>query len=123
MNNATKILAGLAGLTLSVAVQAGQIAPQTNGGASTISASTDCTLITEDVTVNLSANVAGGYNCNTASNVIAFAGCSTAGRKYNNTTNNYIYYGTTKGGSVHADTPSTTCSEGNAETVATNQSS
>lgn len=44
---------------------------------------TDCSLLTEDVTINLSAAVFGSYACNTADNVIGVATCHPQGRKGN----------------------------------------
>lgn len=44
-------------------------------------ATTDCSLLSEDVNINLSANVFGAYACNTADNVIAVATCHPNGRK------------------------------------------
>lgn len=41
----------------------------------------DCSLLTEEVKVNLSANVFGAYACNTTSNVIGVATCHPNGRK------------------------------------------
>jgi len=42
---------------------------------------TDCSLLTEDVTINLSNAVFGAYACNTADNIIAVATCHPSGRK------------------------------------------
>lgn len=43
----------------------------------------DCSLLTEDVTLNLSQNVFGAYACNTTDSVIAVATCHPTGRKGN----------------------------------------
>ena len=43
----------------------------------------DCSLLTEDVTLNLSSNVFGSYACNTAGNIVAVATCHPNGRKGN----------------------------------------
>lgn len=42
---------------------------------------TDCSLLTEDVTINLSNAVFGAYACNTTDNIIAVATCHPSGRK------------------------------------------
>lgn len=42
---------------------------------------TQCSLLTEDVTINLSNAVFGAYACNTADNIIAVATCHPSGRK------------------------------------------
>ena len=44
-------------------------------------ASTDCSLLTEAVTINLSQSVVGAYACNTTDNIIAVATCHPSGRK------------------------------------------
>lgn len=44
-------------------------------------ATTDCSLLTEAVTINLSQSVFGAYACNTADNIIAVATCHPSGRK------------------------------------------
>lgn len=44
---------------------------------------TDCSLLTEDVKVNLSSNVFGAYACNTTRNIIGVATCHPGGRKGN----------------------------------------
>lgn len=46
-------------------------------------ATTDCSLLTEDVTLNLSQSVFGAYACNTTDSVIAVATCHPTGRKGN----------------------------------------
>lgn len=46
-------------------------------------AATDCTLLTEDVTLNLSQSVFGAYACNTNNSVISVATCHPTGRKGN----------------------------------------
>lgn len=44
---------------------------------------TDCSLLTEDVSINLSNSVFGAYACNTTDNVIGIATCHPSGRKGN----------------------------------------
>lgn len=44
-------------------------------------ATTDCSLLTEAVTINLSQSVVGAYACNTTDNIIAVATCHPSGRK------------------------------------------
>lgn len=46
-------------------------------------AAAGCSLLTEDVTLNLSNNVFGAYACNTAANIVAIATCHPNGRKGN----------------------------------------
>lgn len=59
----------------------------------------DCSLLTEQVSINLSSGVAGGYHCATASNIIAVGACHPNGRN-DASNNNYIYTGSSAGGSV-----------------------
>ncbi|MDZ7662341.1 hypothetical protein [Thiohalophilus sp.] len=59
----------------------------------------DCSLLTENVSINLSSGVAGGYHCATASNIIAVGTCHPNGRN-DASNNNYIYTGSSAGGSV-----------------------
>ncbi len=110
------IAGGLAAMSLSMNAAAGTISGSTTGATSTVTSASDCQLLSENVTINLSKQVSAGYACNTTSNVLAFAACHANGRKSG--TNNYIFYGASDGGSVTADTNSGACSAANAQTVA-----
>lgn len=56
-------------------------APITTGTAIDTTAATGCSLLSEQVTVNLSTGVFGAYACNTVANVIGVATCHPNGRK------------------------------------------
>lgn len=71
---------GVVGSTFA-ADDAGTVIP--SGTAITAGAGNDCSLLSEDVTINLSNNVFGAYACNTTDNVIAVATCHPTGRKGN----------------------------------------
>lgn len=68
----------------------------TQGGATTVS-TTNCPLLKEGVTLNLSKDVAGAYACESSTNVIAVSTCHPNGRKVSST-NNYFYTTSSKGG-------------------------
>ncbi len=65
-------------------VSAGVVAADNQGTAipaNGVVATTACSLLSEDVVLNLSAGVKGSYACNTANNVVAVAACHPNGRK------------------------------------------
>lgn len=101
------IAAGLASFGLSMNASAAAIAG-TNAGAVTAITTSNCALLSEDVNINLSANVAAGYACNTGTNIIGVATCHPNGRKPDDT-NNYIFVGSSAGGSVNSATPDSVC--------------
>ena len=96
-----KIAALLFGLALSPSIFAAAIVANAEGEARTIDATADCTLLAENVVINLSRDVPAGYACNADTNVIAFTACHPNGRK---TTAglNYIYGGSSAGGQISA---------------------
>lgn len=94
-----KIAALLFGIALSPSIFAAAIAPNASAADRLISHTDDCTLLAEDVTVNLSRDVPAGYTCNTVNNVIAFAACHPNGRK-NAAGDNFIYAGSSAGGQI-----------------------
>ncbi|MCV2219319.1 hypothetical protein [Thauera sp. Sel9] len=76
-----KLLLSLAlGFGLAGNLMAADNAGTTIAGAVT---TTDCSLLTEDVRLNLSSAVFGSYACNTTDNVIGIATCHPQGRKGN----------------------------------------
>ncbi len=101
------IAAGLAGLGLSMNASAAAIGNNQAGVTTTIGTGA-CSLLSESVDINLSSNVAGGYDCNTTYNVIGVGACHPNGRKPDDT-NNYIYVGSSAGGSVDSATPDSVC--------------
>ena len=95
-----KIAVLLFGLALSPSIFAAAIAANANEAARKID-TTECTLLSEDVTINLSRDVPAGYACNAGTNVITFAACHPNGRK-NADGENYIYGGSSAGGQISA---------------------
>lgn len=79
---------------------AGTIDGGAAGNRATVTAATDCTLLSEDVSLTVSKNVQLGYHCLATTNVIAVAGCHTNGLKAADTTSNTYYIASTKGGAV-----------------------
>nr|WP_298135814.1 hypothetical protein [uncultured Pseudomonas sp.] len=77
------------GVMLSVGIVSGAFAADNagtvipSGTAITAGTGNDCSLLSEDVTINLSNNVFGAYACNTTDNVIGVATCHPTGRKGN----------------------------------------
>lgn len=117
-----KIAALLFGIALSPSIFAAAIAQNASAEDRSISSTDDCTLLAEDVIINLSRDVPAGYACNTGTNVIAFTACHPNGRK---TTDglNYIYGGSSAGGQISAvganGAPSAACDkEGTAASTA-----
>ena len=75
----TKLLLAAAAATFMMAGQANAVTQNISSGAS-ISNVSDCTLLSASVTVSLSNNVKGGYNCDdTANQMLYFGTCSVAG--------------------------------------------
>ena len=94
-----KIAALLFGIALSPSIFAAAIAPNASAADRLIAFEDDCTLLAEDVTVNLSRDVPAAYSCNTGNNVIAFAACHPNGRKTPDGLN-FIYAGSSAGGQI-----------------------
>lgn len=77
-----KIIFGfLASVVASSALAADAGAPIASGTAIDTTAAAGCSLLSEEIRVNLSAGVFGAYACNTVSNVIGVATCHPNGRK------------------------------------------
>lgn len=96
-----KIIALVAGMTLSAIASAGTFENGDNKGLNEIKSADDCTLLSEDVRVSLSASVQGGYECDTDTNVIAVSMCHPNGRK-NSSGENFFYTVSTAGGKIRA---------------------
>jgi len=75
------LVAGIAFSTSALAADAG--AAITSGTAIDTTAGAGCSLLSEDVTINLSNSVFGAYACNVTDNVIGVATCHPTGRKGN----------------------------------------
>lgn len=74
----------IAGVTISANVLAADAGAAITSGASIdTTAGNGCSLLSEDVTINLSNSVFGAYACNTVDNVIGVATCHPTGRKGN----------------------------------------
>ena len=106
-------LSAVAALAASMNVSATAIV---SGGV--ITAASNCTMLTDDIKINLSDSVLGDYVCNTTTNTISVATCHTAGRNSPAATNNYIYSANSKGGSL-AQTTVTGCTTSTVATQAT----
>lgn len=76
-----KIFALLAGIGLSMSAMAVDDQGNAMAAGTNSVAITDCSLLSEDVKINLSANVFGAYACNTLLNQIGVATCHPNGRK------------------------------------------
>ncbi|MGV0056708.1 hypothetical protein [Stutzerimonas sp. 381-2] len=74
------LVAGLSMTTQVIAADAGSAIPS---GTAIPATTAGCSLLSEDVTINLSNNVFGAYACNITDNVIAVATCHPTGRKGN----------------------------------------
>lgn len=74
MKKITLLLAGLMASGMASAVTVDLTDAATNGSVTTV----NCTLLNEDVAINLTTGVAAGVGCNTT--VIGIAACHTAGR-------------------------------------------
>lgn len=118
-----KIFIIFAGLLTSTAVIADDFT-----GTSNVIADTDCAMLAENVTINLSKDVLGGFDCNAASIVIA--ACHPTGRKSTRTlqvetcttddppacttattvvTGSAVPYASTERGTVNSEYPSGNC--------------
>ncbi len=99
-----KIIALVAGMALSAIAGAGTFENTVdNKGVNLVSSGADgaCALLREEVRVALSAEVQGGYECDTDTNVIAVSMCHPNGRK-NSSGNNFFYTVSTAGGKIRA---------------------
>ncbi len=111
-----KIIALVAGMALSAIAGAAEFTnTETNKGVNAIS-TTDCALLSEDVSVSLSASVLGGYACDAGTNVIAVSMCHPNGRKTAEGYNNY-YTMSSAGGKVDR-TDDAACAAAAASTLA-----
>lgn len=73
-------------LALFIAISASSFAMAADNAGTAITgpvSTTDCSLLSEQVTLNLSNSVFGAYACNTTANVVAVATCHPTGRKGN----------------------------------------
>lgn len=93
-----KIALAVLSLAIAPMASAGELAASSTPAPITVSATTDCTLLSNDIKVSLSKDVAGGYACNTTSNLIAVTTCNPNGKKTG--TNNNFYTASGAGGSV-----------------------
>ncbi|WP_417791991.1 hypothetical protein [Stutzerimonas xanthomarina] len=77
------IFALVAGLTMSTQVFAADAGSVIPSGTAIATTTAGCSLLSEDVTINLSNNVFGAYACNVTDNIIGVATCHPTGRKGN----------------------------------------
>lgn len=56
------------------------LAQATGIGGTTTVQTNDCSLLQDNLRIQLSSNVVGAYNCDTTNNVIAISACHTSGR-------------------------------------------
>ena len=103
-----KIIALVAGMALSAIAGAGTFENTVdNKGVNLVSSGAEggaegaCALLREEVRVALSAEVQGGYECDTDTNVIAVSMCHPNGRK-NSSGENFFYTVSTAGGKIRA---------------------
>ncbi len=113
-----KIIALVAGMALSAVAGAAEFANTVaNKGVNEITSGADglCPLLGEDVRITLSASVAGGYECDTDTNVIAVSMCHPNGRKTG--LNNNFYTMNSSGGKIDVSN-GTPCAADAAATLA-----
>jgi len=95
-----KLFVAVAITLLSSTSFAGTIDGGVAGNRAAVTAASDCTLLSEDVSLTVSKNVQLGYHCLASTNVIAVAGCHTNGLKAADGTSNTYYIASTKGGAA-----------------------
>lgn len=110
-----KIALAVFALALAPVTYAGQLAASDTPTPQTVTSAANCTLLSQDITVSLSKSVAGGYECDADTNVIAVSTCNPNGKKTG--TNNNFYTSSGAGGSVTVESDAA-CTAGAAETKA-----
>ena len=110
-------LAGVAALSCSMTASAVDLAPATSNSVTTAT----CTLLDEDVSINISKDVYGSVICDATANGIGVATCHIAGLKTATDTFGNVYSVSSLGGSIATDATAvcTAASHGNVVTVAT----
>lgn len=110
-----KIAVAVLALALAPAAFAGELAANSATPIQVTADATGCELLSESINVSLSKGVAGGYSCNTGTNVIAVTTCNPDGKKTG--TNNNFYTVSGSGGKM-AVASDAACSAGAAATKA-----